>query len=226
MALLSLVTLKARLGITVTTYDVDLQDIIDAVTGMINAYVGVVSVEATSYTEYVNPGPGAELITLKLPPSRCPITITHLYEDTGREWAADTELEAGTQYLQEKAGGTGIIRLDRNWLYQLRCMPDRLAAVLLAQTGTVKVEYTVDNAELLAAAKRAAMMEAVAQWRAFFYGASIGNITSDTMDGASVKIDTNAKGNSGRKANSADGFVSPLVAGMLDFWRKVSIGIV
>lgn len=226
MALITLLELKTALGITDSASDTRLTRIIAAATAMINAYVGVTSVETTSYTEYVNPGPGAELITLKLPPSRCPITITSLYEDTTRAWAVGTLLASGTDYLQEKVGGTGIIRLNQNWLYSLRTMPDRLAPVLLAQIGTVKAVYTIDNAELLAVAGEAALAESIARYNAFLNGASIGNVTSDTMDGASVRIDTNIKGNSGRKANSADGFTSPLVAGWLDPWRKVSIGIV
>lgn len=222
--LITLDELKAALGITDSASDTRLTRIIAAATAMINAYVGVASVEATIYTEYVNPGPGAELITLKLPPSRCPITIDNLYESASREFTC--VLEEGVDYLQERAGGMGVIRLGRNWMYSLRTMPDRLAAILLAQTGTVKVEYTVDNAELLAVAGEAALAESIARYNAFLNGASIGNVTSDTMDGASVRIDTNIKGNSGRKANSADGFTSPLVAGWLDPWRKVSIGIV
>lgn len=225
MALVTLSALKARLGIASgdTSRDTDLEGIIAAAEGMTRKYLGYDPETTGTQTEYLAPI-GAEMLTLRKTPPRAGITLTAVWEATKTPAVFDDGnlLTAGTDYTQERPGGNGIIRLNRNWLYDARRMPSRLAAVFLPETGTVKVTYTMDLTDHLAVAKRAALMECMTQARLTYKGGGMGLVTSDGMDGASVSINTSVKGNSGRKANSADGFVSPVVAGMLDPFRLIA----
>lgn len=235
MALVTVAQLKRRLGITGTTCDADLADTIASAVGAVASYLSwdddlfddvadTTDVSAVPVTEFISPL-GAELVTLRKAPPRVPVTLTAVWESTGLPpvFDADTLLTAGTDYAQEKEGGSAIVRLNRNWYYSARRMPNRLGAVFLPSTGTVKVTYTLNATRAKAVISSAALFQAMAEWQASYAGMGIGLVTSDSMDGASVSINTDVRGNSGRKANSADGFTSPLVAGMLDPFRLVSI---
>jgi hypothetical protein len=225
MALVTLSSLKARLGIASgdTSKDTDLEGIIAAASGLVRSYLGYDPETTGTQTEYLAPL-GAEMITLRKTPPRAGVTLTAVWETTRIPAVFDNDnlLTAGTDYTQERPGGNGIIRLNRNWLYDTRRMPNRLAGVFLPETGSVKVTYTMDLTDHLAVAKRACLMECMAQASLTYDGKGVGLVTTDSMDGASVTINTSAKGNSGRKANSADGFASPAVAGMLDSFRMIA----
>ena len=236
MALVTLSELKSALGIASgdTSRDTRLTAIIAGVAGPICSYLGwdddlfddvvdTADVSAVAVTEYLAPL-GAEVLTLRKVPPRCPVTLTAVWEATKTPAVFDNDnlLTAGTDYTQERPGGIGIIRLNRNWLYDARRMPNRLAAVFLPETGTVKVTYTLKATKAKATISNAALMECMAQASLTYDGKGIGLVTTDSMDGASVTINTSAKGNSGRKANSADGFASPAVAGMLDSFRMIA----
>lgn len=223
MALVTLSQLKAKLGITVTTYDDDLTAVIAGASALVRSYLGYDPEATGTQTEYLSPL-GGELLTLRKVPPRAPVTLAAVYEDydTPPVFDADTLLTSGTDYAQQTAGSNAIVRLNRNWHYDVRRMPDRLGRVFLPDTGTVKVTYTFDLTDHLAVAKRAALVECMAEYNATYAGAGVGLVTSDSMDGASVTINTNAK-TTGRKQNSADGFTSPLVAGWLDPFRATGI---
>jgi hypothetical protein len=226
MALVTRAALKARLGIASgdTSKDDDLDGIIAAASGLVRSYLGYDPETTGTQTEYLAPL-GAEMLTLRKTPPRAGVTLTAVWEATTSDppvFDNDNLLTSGTDYTQERPGGNGIIRLNRNWLYCPRKMPNRLASVNLPYVGTVKVTYTMDLTDHLAVAKRAALMECMTQARLTYKGGGMGLVTSDGMDGASVSINTSVKGNSGRKANSADGFVSPVVAGMLDAFRLIA----
>lgn len=237
MALVTLAELKSVLGIASgdTSRDARLTAIIAAVAGSVSSYLSwdddlfddvfdTTDVSAVAVTEYLSPL-GAEILSLRKAPPRVPVTLTSVWEarSTPPTFDAGNLLTAGTDYAQERPGGSGIVRLNRNWMYSQRRMPNRLAAVLLPLTGTVKVTYTLNATKAKAAISNAALMECMAQASLTYDGKGIGVVTTDGMDGASVTVNTNAKSSSGRKANSADGFVSPAVAGMLDPWKLIGI---
>lgn len=223
MALVTLANLKARLGIASgdTSRDTDLDGIIAAAEGLVRKYIGWNPEISGTQTAYLNPN-AAETLSLRTPPN-CPVTVLTVHEDGDRDFDADSLLTVNEDYAQERAGSPTLIRLNKNWRYTQRRMTNRLAAVLLPEVGTVKVTFTLDTTDALAVAKRACLMECMAQASLTYDGKGIGVVTSDSMDGASVTINTSVKGNSGRKQNSADGFVSPAVAGMLDPFRLIAI---
>ena len=223
MALVTLANLKARLGIASgdTSRDTDLEGIIAAAEGMTRKYLGWNPEITGTQTAFLNPN-AAETLTLRTPPN-CPVTVTAVYQDENREFTAETLLTVDEDYIQERPGSSTLIRLNRNWPYSARRMPNRLAGVFLPVIGTVKVTYTLDTTDALAVAKRACLMECMAQASLTYDGKGVGVVTTDSMDGASVTVNTNTKGSGGRKQNSADGFASPLVAGMLDAFRTVPV---
>lgn len=223
MALVTLANLKARLGIASgdTSRDTDLEGIIAASEGMVRKYLQWNPELTGTQTAYLNPL-SAETLALRVPPN-CPVTVLTVNEDDNRDFDAESLLTADEDYIQERTGSPVLIRLKRNWSFSARRMPSRLAAVLLPEIATVKVTYTLDTTDALAVAKRACLYECMAQAGATYDGKGIGVVTTDSMDGASVTVNTNTKSSSGRKANSADGFASPLVAGMLDPFRTVPV---
>ncbi len=223
MALVTLANLKARLGIASgdTSRDTDLEGIIAAAEGMVRKYLDWNPEVTGTQTAYLNPN-GAETVVIRVPPD-CPLTILTVHEDEHRVFGADTLLTVNEDYIQERPGSPVLIRLNRNWPFSVRRMPNRLAAVLLADIGTIKVTYTMDTADALAVSKRACLYECMAQAGVTYDGKGVGVVTTDSMDGASVTVNTNTKGSGGRKQNSADGFASPLVAGMLDAFRTVPV---
>jgi hypothetical protein len=222
MALITLAVLKAKIGIAdaTTTYDTELSAIIDAATYQIQAYLGY-DPEATSYTEYLD-GTGGKEVVLDCPP--VPVSVTAVYEDRERDFGSDTLLTAEEDYVQRKNGSVGlgvIVRLNTVWPFYARREVDRLASTVQSAEGVIKVAYTATNTLVLAVAKRAAQLECQAAWSAAGAG-GLGVVTGAGMDGASVTISQTQKAQ--RRADSADGFVSPLVAGMLSPFAKIKTG--
>lgn len=188
----------------------------------VRAYLGF-SPETTTYTDYLSPNGGADLTLTSAPPG-CPVTVTTVHEDTERVFGSDTLLVAGTDYQQIYHGAFkswALRRIGRNWWLDVRRQVNRLAGTIYPSIGTVKAVYAVDTADVLAAAKEAALGEAMARWNLRDGGMGVGLVTSDSMDGASVSVSVNRA--NGRKTNSADGFVSPYVSGMIDSWRRIVV---
>lgn len=221
MSLLSTQKLRDKLGLTDSSgvSDAELSDLITAVTALIRTYLGY-NPETTSYTADLSPVGGATL-ALDAPP--VPVTVTAVYEDADRVFGSDTMLTAGTDYVQTQEQGEGrgeLVRLNTVWRSVVRRQPDRLAGTIQPEQKTVRVTYTADTTLALAVAKRACLMECLAQWNAG--GNGIGVVVSDAMDGAAVSVNPNGRPRS--RPDSLDGFVSPLVAPMLSPFAKIRGG--
>lgn len=220
MALLTLAALKKRLSITDTDDDADLSGVVAASIAAVESFLGY-DPEVVAVTEYCNPNAG-DVILLRNAPPGSPVTITSLWEDWSNPPTFDstTLLTADTDYQQERTGSAAIRRLNRNWPVQVRREYDRLGRMLSPTTGTVKVTYTLDTANVLAVAKRAALMEAMAQWNYTTGGMGIGLVTSDSMDGASLSINTNVI----QSKDTSTLFLSPAPPVLLKSFRKPLIG--
>jgi hypothetical protein len=221
MALVDLTSLKARLGITVTTYDDALDAIISGASSLVRSYLGWNPEVTGDQTEYLAPNSDGLLSLRKAAPD-VPVTVTAVYEDTSREFAAETLLEEGVDYVQDPPSARSLVRLGRNWPGEVRRMPNRLAGVMVPYTQAVKVVYTLDTTDALNAARQACLIECMAQYNRQFKGMGVGLVTSDSMDGASVTINTTAK-QTGAKADSGDGFAAPGAAGMLRPYRMIAL---
>lgn len=217
-----LTTLKLRLGVTVSTYDSVLNDMLTGAGAAISAYLGY-DPTVTAVTEYLNTR-GEQV----LPLSRYPITsVDHVYQDengyygqVAGAFASTTELVQGTDYSWDIDRGSLVGRLWRiNWRWPFRTTRGvlQLAGTQDYCPGCVKAVYTVDNTAVLAACKQAAYLEASAQWRLMKTG--IGAVLSESIDGYSVTVSQLQKANAVK--DSKDNFVSPFVAGIL---RPFAIG--
>lgn len=226
MAIVTRSQIKAKLGIAdaTTTYDDEIDAIISTTTYQIQKYLGYDPEDTTfttGRTEYLD-GTGGKEIVLDCPP--VPVSVSAVYEDWERAFGSDTLLTAGDDYIQRKNGADGLgvlVRLPTVWPFQGRREVDRLAATAQSAEGVIKVTYTATVAGALAVAKRAAQLECTAAWNAAgSFG--LGVVTGDNMDGAGVTVSQVQKAQ--RRADSADGFVSPLVAGMLSPFAKIKTG--
>ncbi len=223
MAILTLQSLKKRLGVTDNDDDADLSDIVAASIALVEAYLGY-DPETTAYSDRCAPTGERDLLLPSAPPN-CPVTVTTVNVDTAHPptWAAETLLVADEDYRQERAGGANLVRLNGHWPADWMRGPDRLAATLRSDVGSVRVVYVIDNTNVLAAAKRAALVEALAQYNLVNGGQGIGFVTGETVDGLSETINTSAF-QAGRKPNSGNPFVSPAAATWLAPFRKLPIG--
>lgn len=216
MALLTLAALKAALSVTGTARDAELAALIADATAQIKAYLGY-DPEQTSYTEFADGTGGADL-ALAAPP--LPVTITGVWEDRDRAFGSDTALTAGTHYLQRTLGGAGLGELERLnavWPFVVRREAGRLSGSPRPAAGTVKVTYTAATAGVLAVASVCCLWECKAGSNAGATG--VGLVTSDAMDGGAVSV--NPAGRPRPRPDSADGFVSPLVAPKLAPFARI-----
>jgi hypothetical protein len=220
--LLSLPLFKSELGISSTDRDARLTQLVSAAAQAVKDYLGwdpETADFATGHTEYLGPN-GGDSVSVRDVGCNVPVTVSAVYLDDSREFASDTLLELDTDYMQAKAGSTAIVRLGCNWPYEVRRAPDRLAGTIGADTGTLKVVYTADTTAALSAAQEAALMEALARYNLGTGGRGVGLVTSASMDGASITINTDVIS---RKKEGAADFISPVVAGMLKNYRKLLI---
>jgi hypothetical protein len=223
MALLSVSTLKTKLGISSSDHDTELGQIISAATYLIQAYLGY-DPEATSYTDELD-ATGGDVLALDAPP--LPVaSVTSVYVDTAvpRAFGSDTLLTADEDYQLRKNGASGrpeLVRLNAKWPFRVVREVGRLSGTVQPEPRSVKVTYTVTNTTVLAVATRACMLECLAAWNAG-NSSGLGVVTSDSMDGASVTISQVQKAQ--RRPDSADGFTSPLVAAMLSPYAKIKTG--
>lgn len=160
MAIAQLTDVKTHLGITVSTYDTQIQMWLDAAISAVTNYCGT-SFEQTTRTEYYQPD-GYKLVLKNRPV----ISVTSVYENAAaywgsasNPWASDYLLTAGTDYaLQTDAGELSatygytsrsgiIIRIGRRWArrYANNTTPGmsgyNLSVPDLPAQGSVKVVY-------------------------------------------------------------------------------------
>lgn len=220
MALVTAADLTASLGIDATNPAAP--GLAAAADAAVKRYLGW-NPEVTTYTDYLDPNGGADLSLISAPPG-CPVSITGVWEDSGREFPPETELVSGEDYIQIQGPAIylpTLRRINRNWPHTLRRAVDRLAGTVYSNVGVVKVTYTVDTSGVLAVARAAALAEAGGLFNLQAVGKGLGTVTSTSVDGLSITLDKSRS--SGRRQNSADGFVSPFVAGMLDPFRRLTV---
>lgn len=217
MALLTVPQLKKRLGLTENDDDADLADIVAGATAAVKAFLGY-DPEGTSFDVELNPN-GGSLLTLPDAPPSCTVTVTSVYESYGRPPVYDstTLLTVNLDYRQEREGGSALIRVNANWPAEWRREADRLAGNISQRGGAVRVVYTVSNSLALAAAKRAAMLEALSQWNVTNGGFGLGAVTGESVDGLSETVNTSLL----PQRKDAAGLMSPVAAAVLGPFRKV-----
>ena len=178
MAIAQLTDVKTHLGITVSTYDTQLQMWLDAAITAVTNYCGT-SFEQATRTEYYQPD-GYKLVLKNRPV----ISVTSVYENAGaywgsadNPWTSDYLLTAGTDYaLQTDAaeltstyGYTSrsgiIIRIGRRWArrYANNTTPGmsgyNLSVPDLPAQGSVKVVYVSGYTNVPDAVTQAALWE-------------------------------------------------------------------
>lgn len=214
----TLANFKLRIGVTVSTYDTVLTEILEGVGAAINAYLGFDPTE-TSITEYLDSN-GQEVLYLK----RWPVTaVSAVYEDDqagnygqGTDpFPASTLLTQGSDYVWDIASKSKVgrlIRLLQFWPLNYEKQVQRLSYLVWYNRGCVKCQYTVDNADLLLACREAAYTEAAARFKAMQTG--MGVVLSETIDAYTYAISATQRTKTGQE-DSADKFVSPMTAGNL-----------
>jgi hypothetical protein len=136
---------------------------LEAAAGMVTNYLGF-DPSVTAITEYLD-GYGKRDVTLR----RWPVTaVTSVYEDLGgyngqptspTPFAADTLLTVGEDYTwcRSEGGTNGILtRIGGLWPYNWTREINRVAFSVGPLRGCIKVVYTIDNSDVLAAAQQAA----------------------------------------------------------------------
>lgn len=214
---------KTRLGITGSTYDSVIAGILAGVEANINSYLGF-NPSDSSFTHYLDTRQTYG-VTLK----RWPVTdVTSVYLDPNGYYgqapdafAATTLLTEGVDYMVSYDQGSRVctlIRVGRQWPWTFNVEGfNSLTALPGVCPGCLKVEYTIDNGPVLAAAEQAGYLEAATRYKAAIgLGAGVGFVTSDGMDGASVSI---APYQTSKRNDSSDGFQNPATAGYLMGFR-------
>ena len=195
---------------------------LESAAGMVTNYLGF-DPSVTAITEYLD-GYGKRDVALR----RWPVTaVTSVYEDLGgyngqpttvTPFAADTLLTVGEDYTwcRSEGGTNGILtRIGGLWPYNWTREINRVAFSVGPLRGCLKVVYTIDNSDVLAAAQQAAYLEATAQYRGMVSG--MGTALSDGMDGANLSVTALQRANSN---DSRDVFASPYAAGILRLYRQ------
>lgn len=201
-------------------YDSALYSIALGVEAAIRAYLGF-DPTVTEITEYLDTR-GTQTITLR----RWPVTeIGAVYLDEYGNYGqgddpfpATSELEQGTDYLwaQDMGRRAGVLRrVNSLWPFRYTRQPNQLWGTQSICPGCVKAEYTIDNTDVLAAATEAGYFELLA--RSSMQLNAMGAVMSDSMNGAQVTVSPYNRNTA--RPDAADGFASPLVAGLLSPFR-------
>lgn len=236
MALATLDQVKSHLGITVTTYDLQLQYWIDAATSAVINYCGT-SFEQATRTEYYSPD-GYNLILQNRPV----ISITSIYENAGAAWGqsdspwtADYLLVAGTDYAlktdsRELVAAYGytsrsgvVVRLGKAWARRYPASRPsgvtqfNLSVPDLPAIGSVKVVYVSGYTKVPAAIGQAIC------WEVDAYRARAGKagqmLTAESLGEYSYSLAQQAP------AKNTGGLISEAARAMLAPFRTLSKGL-
>jgi hypothetical protein len=221
---LSLSLLKTQLGITNTAQDTYLNLILNSTEANIKNYLGY-DPEETDILEYAD-GWGTHTIYLR----RSPVdSIEHVYEDEYGYYGQGTnafqstsELTEGVDYVMAKDHTNNWIirRINRVWPYRLDRQPGAVTSTMGKCPGCVKIEYTVDNTDVMYACNQAGQLESIARFRLGLTGTGV--VTADSMDGASVSINNWRRNPYNERADSKDQFISPIVSTLLHPFRAAT----
>lgn len=225
MSYLTTSEFKTRLGITGSTYDTTIAAILTGVEANINAYLGF-DPSVSSFTHYLDTTQTYG-VTLK----RWPVTaVTTVYLDQNGYYGqapdafpATTLLVEGTDYTVSYDQGSRVatlIRIGQPWPWFFYTQGfNSLTALPSVCPGCLKVEYEINNADVLAAAQQAGYNEAAARYyTSVGLGAGRGVVLSSGMDGANATVTPVQRSNQSNN-DSSDRFVSPLTAGYLAAYR-------
>lgn len=220
-ALLLTPTLKLALSISTTDGDALLDIYVAAAIKRVNTFLGY-DPTSTGATVVASPNAGQILTIPRVGPNST-VTVTTVHEDWTNPptFDATTLLVAGTDYTQQAAGSSTLVRLNANWPAQVRVETDRLGGTLGPLVGTVQIIYTVDYSAVLAEAKLVALFEAMALWNRGTAGFGLGFVTGESVDGLSEKIDMQF--GPARKGGNG-GFSTAGAADRLDDYRLPLIG--
>jgi hypothetical protein len=127
------------------------------------------NLEATTYTEYLDGNSSDKLFTLCYPI----ISVSGIFEDTSREWAASTEIDSEEYFVI----GENYV-LMRN--YTLNSYPK-----------SVKIVYTAGYSTIPEDLKLACIMEVVRIYKNKYMSNNVG-ITSTAVEGITTTYDTGA----------------------------------
>jgi len=218
---------KSRMGITVDTYDVDLQETLDSVWALAVKWIGY-DPQLQEYTEYFS---GAETGGFNLYLGKSPVVtdsvVVYLnyqgfYGQGGNTFTSSDLLVRGQDYAVRVEEGirSGILyAINQSWPYQYQILPQNLSAERGPCVGCIKVVYEagLDAAEMKAITN-ALLTEAAANFRSQATG--FGAILNDSMDGASVSV---SPFNNQSLYKGRSPFVSPLTAGTLSLYRRIPV---
>jgi hypothetical protein len=130
-------------------------------------------------------------------------------------------LTYGTDYAWEIDQGDApavLVRLNGLWPASATIPVNRLAANVDRAWGCTKVVYVVNDAPLLAVARRAAILEGTTQYRSGIWG--VGFTVNDSMDGASVSVKPFVRRPG--VVDARDSFLNPMTAVMLKPSRRTA----
>lgn len=219
LTFLTVAEFKARGNATPSYPDATITAILTSVEASIRAYLNFNPLD-TTITEYLD-GRATQRLQLK----RWPVTaIAHVYEDyqgnygqSATAFPSTSELTQGTDYdwVIESGSTAGVLyRIGQFWPWLYTRNINDLSNTADYCPGCVKVNYTIDNTDVLSAATEAGYLESQSRYLAQLTGTGV--TTSDSMDGASVGVNPTQRF---RKNDPADGFASSLTAGILNAWR-------
>lgn len=221
---LSLSLLKTQLGILNTAQDTYLNLILNSVEANIKTYLGFDPL-VTDILEYADSW-GTPTVYLRRQPV---VSVEHVYENPNGNYGqgddpfpANTELVQGTDFVlvKDHTDNWCIRRLNRVWPWLWYRQPTAVSSSLGRYPGCIKIEYTVDNTDVMYICSEAGQMEAIARYRLGLTGTGV--VTSDSMDGASVSVNNWRRNPYNERADSRDQFVSPVVSTMLHPLRAVT----
>lgn len=218
---------KSRMGITVDTYDVDLQETLDSVWALAVKWLGY-DPQLQEYTEYFS---GAETGSSKLYLGKYPVVTDSVivevnyqgfYGQGGFTFGTSDLWERGQDYavMTEEGRRPGILyAINQSWPYQFTILPCNLSGELAPCMGCIRVQYEAGlTADEIKPITSALYTEAAADFRSQATG--FGAILSDSMDGASVSVSQVTNQGLWKGANP---FTSPFTAGKLVQWRRLPV---
>lgn len=135
MALTTLISLKTHLSIPLTDTSEDdlLNQLIEQVSSLVISWLNQ-EIAQTTYTEYPE-GHGTKFLRVKYTPL---ISVTSIYEDTGRVFAASSLLTAGVDYSVIEGQ---IYRLNGVWQRAVQNTFGLLYNTTVPSVGIYKVTY-------------------------------------------------------------------------------------
>jgi uncharacterized phiE125 gp8 family phage protein len=146
-----------------TTYDAEIEDLINACYKMLEAYIHH-PLKAADYTEYYD-GDGTNTLVLRKYPIN---TVASIYDDVAREFGADSLIDS-TDYLIDNDEEMGTVRLFQN------------TTIFARGIKNVKITYNAGYATIPKDAERACILLVIY----YFNRQDAAGLNSQSMGGKS-----------------------------------------